>query len=61
MFLKDMEEKGRRCRESNSLVVDVKQLFEQDGLDVQIASAGSSNIYILTGTYPGITDVLCQR
>lgn len=57
LFLKDLTEKARRCRESNSLLVDTKQLIEQDGFEVQIASAGGSNTYSLTGAYPGITDV----
>ena len=57
MFLKDIEEKARRCRESNSLLADTRQLVEKDGFEVQITSAGGSNTYSLTGTYPGITDV----
>ena len=57
VFLKDMEEKARRCREANRLLVDTRRLIENDGYPVEIASAGGSNTYTLSGTYPGITDV----
>jgi D-serine deaminase-like pyridoxal phosphate-dependent protein len=57
LFLKDPEEKARRCGRSNRLLVDTRRLIEGDGFEVRIASAGGSNTYALTGTYPGITDV----
>jgi len=57
LFLKDMEEKARRCAESNSRLVETRKLIEKDGFRVPIVSAGGSNTYSLTGTYPGITDV----
>jgi D-serine deaminase-like pyridoxal phosphate-dependent protein len=57
LFIKEVEEKVRRCSESNRLLVETRQLIEQDGFEVQIATAGGSNTYSLTGTYPGITDV----
>jgi len=57
LFLKNLEEKARRCREANRLLVDTRRLIEGDGFEVQIASAGGSNTFALTGTYPGITDV----
>lgn len=57
LFLKDREEKARRCGESNRLLVDTRRLIEKEGFAVEIASAGGSNTYDLTGLYPGITDV----
>lgn len=57
VFTNDIEEKTRRCRESNRLLVETKELVEKNGLAVEIVTAGGSNTYYLTGTYPGITDI----
>ncbi len=57
LFIRDFEEKKRKCEECNRLLVETKELIEKDGFPVEIVSAGGSNTFYLTGFYPGITDV----
>lgn len=57
VFTHDPREKADTCRQANHLLVETCRLIEADGTAVEIASAGGSNTYDLTGTYPGITDV----
>ncbi len=57
LFIHDIDEKKRKCRESNNLLVETKKLIEENGFPVKIVTAGGSNTYKLTGTYPGITDI----
>jgi D-serine deaminase-like pyridoxal phosphate-dependent protein len=57
LFLKDPEEKARRCREANRLLVDTAERIRRGGFEVEIVSAGGTNTFRLTGTCPGITDV----
>jgi D-serine deaminase-like pyridoxal phosphate-dependent protein len=57
LFIKDLEEKKKRCEECNRLLVETKELIEKHGFPVEIATAGGSNTFYLTGFYPGITDV----
>lgn len=57
IFTNDLEEKKKKCRQSNQLLVETKALVERNGFPVEIISAGGSNTYNLTGVYPGITDI----
>ena len=57
LFIKDLEEKGEKCRERNRLLVETKEFIEKNGFPVEIVSAGGSNTFYLTGLYPGITDI----
>ena len=57
VFTKDPEEKAKKCRDSNRLLVETRGLVEKNGFPVDFASAGGSNTYLLTGNCPGITDV----
>lgn len=57
LFINDFEEKVRKCRESNQRLVETRELIERNGFPVEIASAGGSNTFKLTGLDPGITDV----
>lgn len=45
------------CRRSNRLLVETRDLFEANGLPVELVSAGGTHTYRVTGTYPGITDI----
>lgn len=57
LFTLDLEEKKKRCVESNRLLVETKDLLERNGFPVEIVTAGGSNTFALTGLYPGITDI----
>ena len=57
LFIKDLEEKKKKCEECNRLLVETKKLIEKNGFPVEIVSAGGTNTFYLTGLYPGITDV----
>jgi D-serine deaminase-like pyridoxal phosphate-dependent protein len=57
LYTHDLEAKRRQCAESNRLLVETKALIEAAGLPVEIATAGGSNTYDLTGVVPGITDI----
>lgn len=57
LFIEDLEEKEKKCRECNRLLVETKELIEKNGFPVEIVSAGGSNTSYLTGLYPGITDI----
>lgn len=57
LSLLDLEEKKKTCMECNRLLVETKALVEKNGFRVEIATAGGSNTFNLTGLYPGITDL----
>jgi D-serine deaminase-like pyridoxal phosphate-dependent protein len=57
MFIEDLEEKKKECKERNRLLVQTKELIEKDGFPVEIVTAGGSNTFNLTGLYQGITDI----
>jgi len=57
MFLSDDREKEKRCRECNARLVETADMVREAGFPVEIVSAGGSNTYHLTGTYPGITEI----
>jgi len=57
VFILDLEEKMKKCAESNRLLVETKELIEKNGFPVEIVTAGGSNTFYLTGLYPGITDI----
>jgi len=57
LYTHDLDLKRRQCAESNRLLVETKALIESAGFPVEIATAGGSNTYNLTGFFPGITDI----
>ena len=57
VFILDLEEKKKKCVTCNQRLVETKQLIEENGFPVEIATAGGSNTFNLTGIYPGITDI----
>jgi len=57
LYLHDPDAKRRQCAESNRLLVETKALVESAGFPVEIATAGGSNTYNLSGVFPGITDI----
>jgi D-serine deaminase-like pyridoxal phosphate-dependent protein len=57
LSLLDLEEKKKKCVECNRLLVETTALVEKNGFPIEIATAGGSNTFNLTGLYPGITDL----
>ena len=57
LFIEDLEEKKKKCKACNQALVETKELVERNGFPVEIATAGGSNTFNLTGIYPGITDI----
>ena len=57
MFVQNDEEKIKKCRQSNQLLVETREIIDRAGFPVQIVSAGGSNTYNLTGVFPGITEI----
>jgi D-serine deaminase-like pyridoxal phosphate-dependent protein len=57
MFIEDLEKKKKQTCECNQRLVETKELIERNGFPVEIVTAGGSNTFNLTGTYPGITDI----
>jgi len=57
LFIKDLEEKKKKCTERNQRLVETKEFIEKNGLPVEVVSAGGSNTFFLTGIYPGIGDL----
>jgi D-serine deaminase-like pyridoxal phosphate-dependent protein len=57
MFIENPEEKKKQTHECNQRLVETKELIERNGFPVEIVTAGGSNTFNLTGTYPGITDI----
>ena len=57
LYIEDSAKKRETCRQSNQKLVETKELAEKRGHTVEIASAGGSNTWNLTGGYSGITDI----
>ena len=57
LFIKDPEEKKKRCAHSNEMLAETSKLVEKNGFNIQIVSAGGTNTYYQTGIFPGITEI----
>jgi D-serine deaminase-like pyridoxal phosphate-dependent protein len=57
MYIENLEEKKKQTQECNQRLVETKELIERNGFPVEIVTAGGSNTFNLTGSYPGITDI----
>jgi len=57
LFIKDEARKEAECRKANRALVETRDLLEKNGFPVRVVSAGGSNTYRLTGSYPGVTEV----
>lgn len=53
----DFEERKAAVNARNKLLVDTRNLLEEVGIDVEIASAGATGTYNITGDYQGVTEV----
>lgn len=57
VMIPDFNERKRKTEKSLKLLVDTKSLLEVDGIPVPIVSSGGTGTYMITGQYPGITEV----
>ncbi len=51
------EEKAPAVRDSLAGAIKLKELINQEGIDVDIVSCGSTGTWNITGEYPGITEI----
>ncbi len=51
------EEKVRACRKALSLLVEARDLLQENGFPVEIVSAGGTGCYDITAAYEGITEI----
>ncbi len=57
VFVKDFAERDRRSKEAYQILVDTKQLLENRGIKVEIASGGGSCTYKSASSIRGITEL----
>ena len=57
MVVPDFEERSIKTRERIQLLLDSKELIEDSGLPVEIASAGGTGTWNITGVIDGVTEV----
>jgi len=53
----DLEERKRETEKAMSLLIQTKELIEQNGLEVRIMSGGGTGTYNITGLLPGMTEI----
>jgi len=56
-MIPSFEERERVTLEAMQRLTETKKLVEAAGYDVKIVSAGSTGTYMITGRYPGITEI----
>jgi D-serine deaminase-like pyridoxal phosphate-dependent protein len=52
-----IEERREKAHEAMGKLVSTKDLLEDKGLDMEIVSAGGTGTHMITGEYPGVTEV----
>jgi len=55
--IEDPEEKRAACHEALAHLLRSKELIETAGIPVEILSAGGTGDYVISGAYPGITEI----
>lgn len=53
----DFEERKYETEKSLNLLIDTKELIEQNGIEIGIVSGGGTGTYNITGKFPGMTEV----
>ncbi len=53
----DLEERTTRARDAMSQVLATAEAIRDEGISVEIVSAGGTGTYNITGDYPGVTEV----
>jgi len=56
-MIPSFKEREARTLEAVRLLVDTKDLVEAAGFEVKIVTGGSTGTYMITGRYPGVTEI----
>lgn len=56
-MIPSLKEREARTLEAMKLLVDTKELVEAAGFKVEIVTGGSTGTYMITGRYPGVTEI----
>lgn len=56
-MIPSFKEREARTLEAMKLLVDTKELVEAAGFEVEIVTGGSTGTYMITGRYPGVTEI----
>ncbi len=56
-YIKDFAQKKERTKACMEMAVSTKQLLEENGIECKTISAGGSGTFMITGKYPGITEI----
>lgn len=57
IMIEDPEEKRARSHEALDHLIRSKDLIEDEGIQVEIISAGGTGDYVISGAYPGVTEI----
>jgi D-serine deaminase-like pyridoxal phosphate-dependent protein len=55
--IRDMNEREDKTKEAMGKLVSTRELLEDKGFDMEIVSAGGTGTHMITGRYPGVTEV----
>ncbi len=55
--IQSMEERREKAQGAMGKLVSTKELLEDKGFDIEIVSAGGTGTHMITGMYPGVTEV----
>ncbi|UCH57267.1 MAG: DSD1 family PLP-dependent enzyme [Candidatus Bathyarchaeota archaeon] len=55
--IRDIEERREKAHGAMAKLINTKELLEEKGLDMEIVSAGGTGTHMITGRYPGVTEV----
>jgi len=56
-MIPSFDEREERTLEAMKWLVDTKELVEAAGFEVEIVTGGSTGTYMITGRYPGVTEI----
>ena len=57
VFIQDPQERREKTEASVELLVDTANLLRRHGIPVKIVSSGSTGTHLITGRYPGVTEI----
>jgi len=57
VFIDDYRKREIECKKAMNLLIKTKDMLQDAGVNVEIASAGGTGTYNITGKYPGVTEV----
>ncbi len=57
VFIQDPDERRGKTEASVKLLVDTADLLRRDGIPVSIVSSGGTGTSLITGRYPGVTEI----